>query len=370
MHAAANFDELDVLKQIAQSTQQVFFLYNLSSGQLDYINDNFKKIWEKKANTLAKGPATLLSTIHEGDREFVKENYEAFLKGPTTKNIQFRISLTKKGESIKWISLSAFKILKEGKLYAIAGFAEDITIRQERENNAAKFNTRKNAVLDILNHEIKGSLGMIAAINEQAEAQANSGNTDKVSQYTNIIKQICKHNVELIRSLLNSELVESADIALIRKRLDLVENLKIMVEEYKHSSKDLNRHFHFHTTSEQVFVHVDEVLFTQVFSNLISNAIKFTHEEGNITIALEDKEDAVIFSVSDDGIGIPKHIQPTVFERFTKARRAGLRGEESVGLGMSIIKRIVEVHGGKLWLESEVGKGACFYVEIKKEWKE
>jgi two-component system sensor histidine kinase VicK len=114
-------------------------------------------------------------------------------------------------------------------------------------------------------------------------------------------------------------------------------------------------------------VQADEVLFVQVFNNIISNAVKFTREGGNITVRVEEKEDSAVIRVEDDGVGIPEEMQPAVFDRFTKARRPGLWGEESVGLGMSIIKRIVELHGGKVWLESEEGKGTSIFVEIKKD---
>jgi two-component system sensor histidine kinase VicK len=68
--------------------------------------------------------------------------------------------------------------------------------------------------------------------------------------------------------------------------------------------------------------------------------------------------------VGDDGIGIPKALLPVLFERFTKARRSGLKGEETTGLGLSIVKRIVELHQGKIWVESEEEKGTTFFIHI------
>ncbi len=364
MSTNPDYQELEVLKQIAQTTNQVFFIYNLNTKQLDYINEQFQQIWNKKGESLNADLVYLLSSVHPEDREFVELNYQQFLSGPRRKSLEFRLRLP--DQSIKWISLHTYKIFSEEKAHFIAGFAEDITPRKERENNTLKFNTKKNAVLEIVTHQIKGALGIIEEINERIHQEAQRGENQKMQEYTKVIKDLCQHNSHLIRSLLNSEFIESADIVLVRKRFDLVATIEILLEEYRHSARDLQKHFHCQHSGEPVFVEVDEVLFTQVFNNLISNAIKFTHKGGNIWVRIEEKVNSVLICVQDDGIGVPKNLQDTVFDRFTKSRREGIQGEESVGLGMSIIKRIVELHGGKVWMESEENQGTSFFVEIEK----
>ena len=104
-----------------------------------------------------------------------------------------------------------------------------------------------------------------------------------------------------------------------------------------------------------------------MINNLISNAIKFTPDGGHITLSIEDQQDVVLFTVADTGVGIPAKFHDTLFSKFTKARRAGLKGEPSIGLGMSIIKTIVNWHEGKIWFESEEKKGTTFYIELPKE---
>lgn len=99
---------------------------------------------------------------------------------------------------------------------------------------------------------------------------------------------------------------------------------------------------------------------------MISNAIKFASDGGEITLRIEEQEEHVLFTVEDNGVGIPAHLQEGLFEKFPKARRPGLKGEPSTGLGMSIIKTIVEWHNGRIWFESEENKGAIFYIELPK----
>jgi two-component system sensor histidine kinase VicK len=113
-------------------------------------------------------------------------------------------------------------------------------------------------------------------------------------------------------------------------------------------------------------MYLDDNKFMQVINNLISNAIKFTPDGGEITVALEEKEESVLIKVADTGIGFLEKYHATLFEKFTQTRRTGIKGEPSVGLGMSIVKTIVEWHQGKIWFESQEDKGTTFYIELPK----
>ncbi len=101
----------------------------------------------------------------------------------------------------------------------------------------------------------------------------------------------------------------------------------------------------------------------RVFSNLLGNAIKFTPEHGLIRLLAKDQGSTILFSVSDTGPGIAEHHMPYVFDRFWQAKKSADTG---AGLGLMITKGIVEAHGGKIWVESEFGKGATFYFTLPK----
>ncbi|MDB5120333.1 MAG: phosphate regulon sensor protein PhoR [Sphingobacteriales bacterium] len=104
----------------------------------------------------------------------------------------------------------------------------------------------------------------------------------------------------------------------------------------------------------------------QVINNLISNAIKFTADDGVIEVDIKDQQQTVMIAVRDNGIGISEDMHPYLFDRFTKAIRTGLRGEEPVGLGMSIIKTIIELHNGTIYFESKENEGSIFFIETPK----
>jgi len=110
----------------------------------------------------------------------------------------------------------------------------------------------------------------------------------------------------------------------------------------------------------------DEGRLLQVFDNLLGNAIKFSSEGGRVTVAIKDLGPVAQVSVSDQGIGIPKDQQERVFERFYQVDGSARRRFGGTGLGLTIVKRIVEAHGGKVWVESEPGKGSAFYFTVPK----
>ena len=116
-------------------------------------------------------------------------------------------------------------------------------------------------------------------------------------------------------------------------------------------------------TPEELYISREKIW--RVMSNLISNAIKFSPRGAEILVKVGHRDDNILISVKDHGIGIPAEMKQTVFNMFTEAKRPGTIGEPSFGLGLSISKQIVESHGGEIWFESVPGKGTTFYVLLK-----
>jgi signal transduction histidine kinase len=104
----------------------------------------------------------------------------------------------------------------------------------------------------------------------------------------------------------------------------------------------------------------------QIMYNLLSNAIKFTPENGNVSVHSKDLDGMVSISISDTGIGIPADKQNLIFDPFKQVDSSFQREHEGTGLGLALVQRYVEMHGGKIWVESEVGKGSTFSFVISK----
>ena len=113
-------------------------------------------------------------------------------------------------------------------------------------------------------------------------------------------------------------------------------------------------------------LNIDNDRIIRVFSNLISNAIKFSDRDKTIKITVKENQDHLSFEVIDEGMGIPKELLGSLFEPFSRARRSGTEGERSTGLGLSIVKKIIDAHNGKIRVNSMEEEGTCFSFTIPK----
>ena len=120
----------------------------------------------------------------------------------------------------------------------------------------------------------------------------------------------------------------------------------------------------FHAPAEPVYAGIRAPKFTHVLRNLLTNAVKFTPAGGQVTITLQKEGGKIMLQVSDTGIGIPAHLQESIFQKFTKANRLGTEGESTTGLGLYIVKQIVEKHKGKIWVESKENAGSTFFIQL------
>jgi signal transduction histidine kinase len=111
-------------------------------------------------------------------------------------------------------------------------------------------------------------------------------------------------------------------------------------------------------------IEADQALLHQALYNLVENALKYTPENGEVTVHLQTSPSALTFAIQDSGIGIPKNDMPRLFEKFYRGTNREALAERGTGLGLAIVKSIADRHGGKVWVESELGKGSIFYLEV------
>ncbi len=354
----------DIFIQISELSEDVYFIFNTNQKAFEYISQAFEKVWGQPAQLVSNSPNLLLQTIHAEDRLYVKERYQNAITSTQAGIFEFRITCP--DQSIKYILLKLYPLLKNGTTGLVAGVAEDISVTKNNIFYAEMVNARKNSMLEILSHDLKGPIGMINVL--ASSLQKNLKDTANASMLRSVqsIQKLCKRNISLIRNLVNQEFLESTEVEIRKERADLVWGINDIIENYKRSADVISRTFIINSATEKLYLQMDSLKLMQVFNNLISNALKFTPDNGIIELDIQDKGTSAQVTVRDNGIGIPENLQPYLFDKFTRARRTGLRGEEPVGLGMSIIKTIVELHGGKIWFESKENVGSTFYIEIPK----
>ncbi|MDQ4141180.1 MAG: PAS domain-containing sensor histidine kinase [Bacteroidota bacterium] len=367
---ATSMKELDVniFEQIAGQTDEVWFLFDLTFKKFTYLGPTFKALWKRKPESILENPASILETIHPEDQQYVKNNYEEFLRKKQRVRLDFRILHPNKKH--RWIALKTYPIEQHGEVSLVAGFAEDDTPRKENLLHLQTVNGRKNASLEIISHDMRAPLGLIQWLSNIIDRELTSFPelpTEQLMHYTNSIREVCQRNIDLIRAITKEEYLSSPEVEIDKERLELVGETKAVLETYQLVQDNIKKVFQLTSSHPTIYAEVDSGKYTAIINNLVSNAVKFTPEMGYIHIHLEEKEKLILITVKDNGIGIPSKHHDILFDKFTKARRPGLKGEESVGLGMSIIKRLVELHNGKIYLESEENKGTTFFIEIPKK---
>jgi len=352
--------ELTLFKQLADQSEDITFIYDPNESRFLYVNKAFEIITKKKCSELLSKPNLLLKIIHKDDLIFVKKNYKILLGKTTCSLLNFRIIRSDSTE--RWLRSKIYPILKENKIQYLTGVAEDDSARKATIFNMQKVNGWKDSNLEILSHDLRGPIGTVKILASLIAKKIPENK--EIHKLTGMIEEISKRNITLIQALLKREALDTAVVELSPERIDVVWEIHQVTDIFIKSQEALKKQILFNYSHEKLYAEVDSMKFLQIINNLISNAIKFTNENGKITIHAQKLEKTFLVTVVDDGIGIPKSLQPILFTKYTKAGRTGIEGEESIGLGMWIIKLLTEQHGGRVWFESKPNKGSTFYVEI------
>lgn len=356
----------EIINQVFSKSEVGFFIYDLPTGKFSFLSESLKVICGNSEKSQKDLSDDFISNLKPTDLLYLKEIFVLLTTGkiPARKNIQF--TYNKQDLHSKILEAKVSTYIKDGKVAAIGGFVEDITHRFQYEEALNKYNAKKNSVLEILGHDLKGPLGLIKNTAALIEEKLPLNDKENLQSLTTIQK-ISNQTIDLINNLSSIEYVSLAEVELKIDRINVVEKVMAIVDIYEKSSEIINRSFFLSFSTESIVAEIDEVkLIGVALSNLISNYIKFTEEKGEIYVDIREEGDSIIFSVKDNGIGIPDKFKPYLFDRFTEASRAGLRGERSIGLGLSIVKKVVELHGGSVWHESNEGLGSTFYMKTPK----
>lgn len=228
-----------------------------------------------------------------------------------------------------------------------------ITLKLQHINNT------KDSILSIVAHDLRNPVTAILGVSDLIR----TGNAD-LHSCLELINRSCSNALSIINDLLDITELGNEDFKLETELCELNDFIKETIESNSFNAKDKHISLGFKTNRDDLFVQINKDKFKRVISNLLSNAIKFSHAKSKVIVHTELNEDHVLICVQDFGIGIPASLQEIIFNKFTKAGRRGTAGEKSFGLGMSIVKQIVKLHAGDIWLESEENKGTSVYIKL------
>lgn len=275
------------------------------------------------------------------------------------------------------LTFIAYIILIAGLYIEMIRRIELNNILNNKVNNLMGFEKKYNEIKEIekaktqffanLSHEIKTPINIIYSCFQLLDINKEKGETElwnSYNKYYGTIKQNCYRLLRLVNNLVDITKIDSGFMKLNfinYEIVSLVEDITLSIVPYVESK---NITVLFDTYVEELVIKCDPESLERVILNLLSNAVKFSNENGNITVLLDANKDFVIIKVKDDGIGIAPEVSDYVFERFAQEDKSFNRKKEGSGIGLSLVKSLVELHGGVVYLEKSVEQGCEFVIKL------
>ncbi|MEW8993992.1 ATP-binding protein [Clostridium sp.] len=253
---------------------------------------------------------------------------------------------------------------------------KDVTSFSKLEEKVASLEEKiecekfKTEFLANVSHEFKTPLNIILASIQLELNHCDSINDNNSIYYNrlNMIKQNSYRLLRLVDNLIDITQVDSNHIKLYKENINAICYFEDIVDSVSYSIKKMNKNIIFDTNEEEVFLAYDPEKIEKVILNLISNSIKYTETNGNIWVTLTTNwdENRLYISVKDDGVGIPIDSYDIIFERFKQADNLFIRRAEGSGIGLTLAKSFIELHGGEIWANKNLDEGSefIFYLPI------
>lgn len=281
-------------------------------------------------------------------------------------SFEVEICMIKNDGNELWCLITSILFTDDGETLGYT-IVQDIDIRIKLEKEAKRLKDAQENIIYTVAHDLKNPVLLVQSLNDILKKEMLPlYNSDKQAfkknqSLTTMIGEASTRMLSIIQDLLLVGELEKGIV--IKKMTGLKEFVGSSLEMWKLHAKEKEIQIDFHP-DQNVYASIDHERMGRVLDNLISNAIKFSHRDGKIEVILMQHSNKAHLQIKDYGVGIPEHLQPSVFDKFTRANRKGTSGESTTGLGLFIAKRIMELHNGSIWVDSEQNKGSTFNIEL------
>jgi signal transduction histidine kinase/FixJ family two-component response regulator len=371
-------DTLQKLNIVLNTSKVAVWELNKTSGDVSFYKNSFDVF--SLIGQIDISFEQLLDTLPTGNRDIFRQTIE----GMTTKKDSFFLDhrVRTNDESDLFLNSQGTLIENENNEQSVIVASRDITERIkaeekvkllnknleglviERTKKLIKINNEKDDLLNMVSHDLRNPLsGIILYIGMLISRIENSEEIDFPKGLI-YLRDAAQRMNYMIEKLLESSKIESGNLDINKSNFNLnklISNLivnNLPMFDRKHQKILIN-------SNKDTELNTDEGLFTQILENLLSNASKYSEPDTNIFINQEIIDKSVRIEIRDQGQGMSEEDKKNLFKKFSKISSKPTAGESTVGLGLSITKNIVEALGGKIWCESQLGKGSSFFVEFK-----
>ena len=345
------------LSAIVQSSDDAILSKDLN-GIITSWNQGAERIFGYTSDETIGKPVTILIPDDRADEE--PSILERLRRGDRID--QFETVRRRKDGSLVDISLTISPIIDEhGTIIGASKIARDITQRKRAEEALRAADRAKDEFLAMLGHELRNPLGALASAVRILDLPESS--PDHVARARAIIDRQIERLSHLVDDLVDASRLTSAKMRLSRRPLDLSHVVNETIEVLRTRGL-LDRH-QLTFSGSTVWIDADETRIEQIVTNLIGNALKFTPAGGTITVSVRSEDQHASLAVKDTGVGIPADILPTIFDLFVQSEQSLDRSPGGLGIGLTLVRRLVELHGGTVQAASEgAGMGSTFTVHL------
>lgn len=248
---------------------------------------------------------------------------------------------------------------------SVLGVSRDITTLKETEINLQQLNFDKDRFISILGHDLKSPFNSLLGLSEMLKENIQTYSLEEIEDLVHVIDRSLNNTYTLLEEILTWTRAQSGKIPFNPQPVDFTDICKNIVAILDPNAKTKGINVS-PLAAAPISVFADSDMLRTIMRNLLSNAIKFTNEGGEIIIHAEENSDHIVISVSDNGVGIPSDDMTKLFNISEVYTTKGTAQEKGTGLGLFLCKDFVERHGGKIWAESQAGKGSTFLFTIPK----
>ena len=352
-------------KLITQNTLDIIFMLD-KTGKLLFLNESVEKILGYKQEELVGKSFTRFVPLSEIPKYllqlknvFLKQEIHNFISKGYHKNGDL-IDVEINGRLVKHNE----KLVALGTIKDISEHIKAEIILKEKNEELSTINAEKDKFFSIIAHDLKSPFNSIIGFSDLLIEQINNNDDDGIAKYAKIIQQSSNRAMDLLMNLMEWSRSQTGRIEFNPENCKIVNCINETTLFYNDIAIQKSITIK-NILPPKASVFADKAMLNTVLRNLVSNAIKFTHPGGEIIISAEKKQNEIIFSVSDSGVGISKSNIEKLFRIDNNYSTPGTQKEKGTGLGLILCKEFIEKHGGKIWVESEEGTGSTFYFTLK-----
>lgn len=350
-------------RQLAENIADVFWVFDPHERQLLYVSPAYENLWGCSSQELQRDFYAWLQGVHADDRARVRAAFDGLLRFEDYEQ-EYRLRMPDSSE--RWIRDRGFPVQNElGVNYRVARISQDVTAQKRAEQALQLAAVRKDEFLATLAHELRNPLAPMRTAVELMRLEAAAAAPANTFEAREIIARQINHLVRLVDDLLDVSRITQGKLALQREKLELKSIIELALETNA-AFFALHRHqLRVDLPERDIWLNGDSVRLAQALSNLLHNAGKYTPDGGAIQLRVEADSSQVRIIVADNGIGIAAAELEHIFDMFTQVRRNDHQLSDGLGVGLSLVRKLIALHGGAVRVTSPgLNRGSQFSIEL------